>query len=414
VRALSVVDSFVDLKTGVGLSALARTPFIVPMQYTEQELSDLVDFNWLARRVVRALPEASLQDSLEFTDSAAADQWAKINALEGNDDGAFLHACNLARTHGVSLLILGQKWSGSPETPMTDFGEPVQWLDPVRSEEFTVSAGDICKDPNNEARFNRPEYFRICGTHRFAGQRIHHSRVVVFSGPAYSDPMHSRNWQKLQGLSAIDPCADVLAKYGLTWSAVSTLFQQASIPIMTQAGVIAGLAQNSKEVKARLQLQQEMLSVNRVVILDADRNEKYQRESVSFADMPNMLQQVSLQMAAATELPVSELFGRIVSGLGDTGEVEERRWNKRCTSYRTNSLDPRIARIMGTEAKYSWKPLKIQTPTEAAQGVRGFWDMGTVTDAEARRAAENALGLEPLTPAQALALAERSNGLSEI
>lgn len=403
-----VNDGFENARSGIGQSTQSRDVVFCPgFQAPEQTLSDIVDTNWLGRKIVRALPEAAMQEKILFADPTQAETWQRINAIEGNDDGAFLSAQVLARTHGVSLLILGQDWGGEPSTP-ADPNAPIEWLEPVRSEDFTVAGGDLCQDRTNARRFGKPDFYRIHGTHRFRGQRIHYSRVLPFYGPSYSDPSHSRNIFKLQGLSALDPVFDVLAQYSLSWAAIAEMIQQGSVPIWRLHGLINGMTKDPAGMAARLQVQQEQVSVVRAILLDAEKNESYSRENVSFADIPEVVKQLTLQVSAAANIPVSELFGRIVSGLGDVGEVEDRKWVRKVATYRTNTLDPKIARIM-PGAKYAWQPIMIPSPQERFALEKGYWDMGTTTDAEARKFAEEALALEPLTP-EGLAELEERNG----
>ncbi len=405
-----LTDGFYNSQTGVGSGRNQAITFCPEFFVSEQELSDLVDCNWLARRVVRALPEAAHQDEILWESDKDRDTWDKINTLEGNDDGALLTADVWARTHGCSLLILGQDYSGGLEKPFGE-GTPIEWLEPVASYDFHVGATDLNNDKENVRRFGKPEYYTISGRHRLNGQKIHHSRAIHFSGPTLSDPDHSRDWRKMQQLSVLDPVYSLISGYALTWSAFETMIQQGAVPIWTLKGLISGLSKSSDLVD-RLKLQQEMVSVVNAIFLDAGAGETYERKAVSLADVPETMKQLAIQLCAGVDIPVSELFGKLISGLGDKGEAEDQKWLRKIDRHRNLTLGPRMKKIM-PGAVFKWKPVSVPTPLEKAEIFGKWWSFGQVTTQEARDATEGALELPNLTP-QGKAELERLNARTSI
>ena len=347
------------------------------------DLAFLTDFDWLARRIVRKLPETAWQDELQFAREEDADRWRAINRLPDNDDGATLTAAVWARTFGAAIVIRGFDRSGDADTPLPEgltANRWPDWLEVVAAPDYQVLTEDINQDKTNARRYGLPEYYRIVGDHRFNGLRIHHSRVVHFVGPTASRKEHMRDQWAGTHLSALDPVLKMLKDYNLAWSSIGKMLRQASIPVWTLDGLIKGLAHDAEELKARMQLQQDMIAVDGVVMLDAAGNESYERKAVSFADLPAMLQQITLKIAAAADCPVTELFGRIVSGLGDTGEVEQASWHSRVEAYRTRTLAPRIDQILGTSVPWEWAPLKTPTLQEETEAWVKWWTMGGVTE----------------------------------
>lgn len=380
-----------------GISSQANDAYFDFVRLAELELSQLYDYYWLARKVVRCLPEDAWQDQIVFAQDADRDAWEGLNHIEGDEDGAFLKAEFMSRLHGASLLVKGFRFSGSSESPAPE-GKRPEFLEVVRSEDYAVSTEDLFQDPNDPENFGRPEFYRIQGNHRWAGLRLHHSRVVHFPGPAPAEPTHARSEMELKNMSVLDPVHDTIQAYGLSWQSVNSMLSQASVPIWKFPNLIDALAKDKSNVLARHALMNASLSAQKSIMLD--RDEEYRRESVGFADVPQILQQVSLQLAAAADIPVTKLFGRIVSGLGDTGNVEDSQWNDQVESYRTRKLAPRVTAIMGPDVEWAFKPLAPQTALEEAQVVKAYWDMGAVQDEEVRAKAEDALTLEELTEEQ--------------
>ncbi len=364
---------------------------------TDQQIANLIDGNWLARRIVRALPEASWGSDLVFADQAQADEWAKLNTNANTDDGSFLTGAIWAQAFGKCIVLKGYDYSGALDQPLGQVLGEIQFLEPITPQQFEVRADDLNKDPNNPQRYGLPEYYRIIpGRHRFGGQRIHYSRFVEFVGPTATSPDNMRNRIAGVHLSVLDPVWLVIQEYGQTWESISTLIRQASIPIFKMKGAIKGLAAEADAVLQRMDVMVDQMDVSKAVVLDADENEDYRREAVSFADLPAMTQQLSIKIAAAGGIPLGELFGRIISGLGDSEAGETAKWNRRISSYRTRTLAPRIQQIVGNSEQTVWEFAPLVTPTrkEEYDLAKGYWDVGAVDDNEMRLKAEDALNLE--------------------
>lgn len=402
-------DAWYNAQRGVGDLKTGHIGFCPEAYVPEEELSNLADFYWLARRIVRALPEAAIQDEILWEKDADKEHWKKIDYVEGNDDGAFLTACVWARTHGVSLLVLGQDYSGSPEEPFKE-GVPVEWLEPIASPDFIVGANDLNTDKTDFKRFEKPEFYTISGRHRLNGTRIHHSRVVHFAGPTLSDIDHSRDYRKMQQASVLDAMYMALSGYGLSWSAFDSMIQQGAVPIWKLKGLISGIG-GSDELIARLQLQQETVSVTRAIMLDADSNEEYKRESVPLTDIPELMKMLAIQIAAVGDIPAGELFGKLIAGLGDDSDGEQEKWDRKIRNFRAKVLAPRLGKIM-PGAKFEWKPVQVEKPIEQAQLTELYWKMGGVLDEEIRDLSEKALGLPNLTPEQIAALRAKNAAAS--
>lgn len=362
-----------------------------------QQIAYLIDNNWLARKIVRWLPTNSFGAELVFTEQKDLEDWQKVNASPNTDDGAFLTAAIWANAFGKCLLLKGYPYSGALDQPLgTALGE-IEFLEPIPAPAFTVRQEDLCRDENNAARFGLPEYYRITkGKHRFGGQSIHYSRFVEFIGPTATDPDNMRDRIAGVHLSILDPVWKVIQEFGLSWGAVSLLIQQASIPVFRMKGAIKGLAANAKEVLDRMDIMTEQMSITKAVVLDADEEEDYERKAVSFSDLPAVMQQLAIKLSAASDIGLGELFGRIVSGLGDSEKGEENRTTRKIDNYRTRTLAPRIREIVGAQDVVQWSFAPVVTPDKKAEFEirKGYFDVGALTDQEMRAAAEKDCGLE--------------------
>src|SRR5690606_10800315 len=118
IGAVRALDSgYYDPTTGLG--ARGRDVRFCPSEgLADVDLANLYEFDWLARKVVRAPVEDAWQDTIEIPDLADAERWSEIDRFEGSDDGAFLTAAHWGRLYGLSLLLLGFDRSGDLEQPL--------------------------------------------------------------------------------------------------------------------------------------------------------------------------------------------------------------------------------------------------------------------------------------------------------
>lgn len=391
-KAQALFDSFEEWEVNTGQRSRTRGMYVTRL--TDMQIADLMTNNWLARRIVRCLPEAAWGSELVFADAAALESWQAMNLSPNSDDGSFLTAAMHARAYGKCLLLKGYEYGGELSQPLTENGA-LLFLEPITPAQFEVQAADLCKDQNNPARFGLPEFYRV--THgRFAGNRIHYSRFVEFIGPTAPDAQHMRSEIKGVHMSVLDPVYSVICEYGTSWGAVSKLIKQASIPIFKMKGAIKGLSADAANVIGRFDLMAAQMDLGTAVVLDADSNEEYRREAVSFADLPAIIQQLSIKIASAGNIPLGELFGRMIAGLGDSEGGETAKWERQIDSYRVRTLAPRVRSILGgtSSVKWSFAPVTKPAPKDTQALLKGFWDMGAVTDAEVRLAAERDCNLE--------------------
>ena len=385
-----VTDNFYDRRTKIGARD-RELSLVTPYIMSYEELGELVDFYWLAQRIVRSLPEVALQGDI-FTDRNIHAEWAAINAIEGRDEGAFFMACMLARTHGASLLIKGSDVSGDPESPMPE-GASVHWLSPVSVNEFTVGLEDLKQDGSIAKHYGIPEYYRILGDHKLSGARVHRSRVVHFSGPSLVDMRHSRERLKLVQASALDAVSRTLQNFSLSWSAVNSMVQQGAVPVWEIKGLLSGLKMSVKDVQQRMSIQSEAASYYNAIMLEAGAGESFRREPLQVAGVADVLKMLALEIAAAGGMNAEELFGKMFGGLSENGEVADLKWVRRVNAYRKLSLTPRLQQIL-PNATPVWENLTDPSPEARVSLVDSLWKMGAITDAEVRAEAVRLLGLK--------------------
>ena len=114
--------------------------------------------------------------------------------------------------------------------------------------------------------------------------------------------------------------------------------------------------------------------VNALVI---DKEEDWDRKQLSFAQLPELMQQYLQIAAGAADIPATRLLGQAPAGLNATGESDIRNYYDRIAAEQRVTLGPALRRLdealilsaLGTrppEVRYEWAPLWQLGATEAA------------------------------------------------
>jgi phage-related protein (TIGR01555 family) len=125
-----------------------------------------------------------------------------------------------------------------------------------------------------------------------------------------------------------------------------TDFKQDVLSISGSAEKLAGdkVSKGSPLLKRARAIQQTR-SVTRMLVIDKE-TETFGREVVSVAGLAEVLQQFSLRLAAAADMPVTLLMGQSPAGLSATGASDIRFFYDRIASIQRRILLPRVKKLI--------------------------------------------------------------------
>lgn len=419
------VGGWVNPSSGLGVAGLDPT---AQLAYQGGRLPSartvdlLYTFDWLAQRVIEKMPSIALVRGFRGPEDDILRDWQKLNVTERFPQGAFKRALYDGRGYGGSVLWLGYK-SGHPATPLRDAQRTsgVAFMDVFRQHELEIM--QRYDDPASPD-FGMPELYRVIGgtgvapLHPRFGQIFHASRAIRFSGQPLRIPNNGletfdttgSHAQPELGVSVLTPVLNILGQYGLAWSAVSNMLQDASVGWMKMAGLVEALASEDKQiVEDRMRVLQMTKGTHRLIHLDADNNEEYGRTEVSLTDIPAVLQQFMVAVAGAADVPASIFFSTTPQGLnanskneGDTGAL----YNT-CADYQRDVIGPKLNVILtavagGAEQHVEWPSLWESSENEMAQtrlaranATKLYWDLGAIEASDVVRAEQT--GVDPET-----------------
>jgi len=360
-------------------------------------LSQAYKDQWLVRRVVEARCEDALRCGWGVDEKEKLENFERLNVAT-HTEGAFQRACHMADLKGGAGLFFGYKNAdGQDLLQPAPVGAEVAFLEVF--DRFQLQ-GSMRVQEVDSPEYDRPQIWTVIGARR-SGLRFHASRMIRFPGSAKGTDTGANEQDRDWGYSLLQSVWDDVVRYGVTWQAVSTLIQLASVGVLKLHGLIEMLSSKRQgDAEARIDLLNETLSLSRLLLLDAKQGEEYKREAVSFTDMPALLQETQAAVAGAFGMPITRLFGRSPAGLNATGESDIRGWYDRVQHYGQWMIQPRLEQTLsiceGKPIEVKFKPLWQPTDKEKAE-VRKLrtdtnernWSMGVWSDAELR-AAENA------------------------
>jgi phage-related protein (TIGR01555 family) len=207
-------------------------------------------------------------------------------------------------------------------------------------------------------------------------QRIHYSHIIRRTGARL--PRRMRMFEQGWGDSRLRRCMSDLRDVVATKGGIASLVLEANVDTIKVKGLKAALASaQCDNVTERYRMFGMMKSLVNLGLLDAE-SEEYERNSISFSGLSQIMEQFMVWTAGAAEMPVTELWGQSASGLSATGEGDRKTYEgtikgKQDGQMRLDleALDQVLIRsALGDypeDLEFEWKPLSLPTGTEQAQ-----------------------------------------------
>ena len=217
-----------------------------------------------------------------------------------------------------------------------------------------------------------PEFYMMVN----GSQKIHYSHVIRRTGARL--PRRMRMFEQGWGDSRLRRCMSDLRDVVATKSGIASLVLEANVDTISVKGLKGALASaQCDSVTERYRLFGMMKSIVNLGLLDAE-SEEYDRKSVAFSGLSQIMEQFMVWTAGAAEMPVTELWGQSAAGLSSTGEGDLKTYHgtikgKQDGQMRLDleALDQVLIRsALGTypdDIEFEWNPLAQTSGIEQAQ-----------------------------------------------
>ena len=325
--------------------------------------------SWLAERFINMPIDDMFCKPRVYSDDAFKAQEHSINLTPN-----LASAMKLGRKFGSGFLWMVTK-EGRPDTPLDINnimqGDLVNCIPIDRSNATVVSFTKDMMSPN----FGKPEVYNFY-IHGFGSVDIHHTRLYRFDGLSADSingwKMYLREW----GITALTPVMQEVFNDASVVSAITHLVQEASIPVQKVDGlkdiISRGAQPDEPSVDQLMESVSLYKSIYRMLFIDGD--DSFDRTSVNFTHIPDIMLRFEERFAMASGISVTRFLGKSASGLNATGEGDQRNDSKTARIRQFHTLvpfykwaDPIIAKSAGTEVPtYTFPPLFEMSEEELA------------------------------------------------
>lgn len=367
-----------------------------------QELVNAYRTSWMARKIVDIPALDSCRNWRAW--QARQELISLIEAEEKrlNVRGKVLEARKKARLFGGAAIYADFGDDASQPLDMERIKKGgLRFLTVFTSQQLTE--GDLETDPMSEFYDCPKDYTITAGT---TGQaRIHPSRLTIFYGnelPEQGVSGSAFGW----GDSVLVSVMDAVKQAEAAAANINSLIYEANVDVITVNGLMdhVGTEAGERKITERFRIAATTKGINRMLILDGE--EKYDRKTIGFSNLPDLMDRFDQHAAGAADIPMTRFMGMSPGGLNSAGESDLRNYYDRVAAGQTLEMGPAMTRLdealirSATGARdeaifYDWNPLWQLSEKDKADIFK------TKSDA-ARTLAGNGGTSEPLMPIEAL------------
>lgn len=286
--------------------------------------------SWIARAAVDAIPDDCFKRGYQWV--ADSKQIAALEAVEKRHgiQRKKREALSLSRLEGEAYLYF-DAGRGSPDQELrvdSVSRNGLRFVNVLRRSDITK--GPIESDPMSPY-FGQPSHYRVNSVSG-SSVEIHPSRIIRF--------VNAPDVDSGEGMSVLQYLLPPIIAAETARDNVVALTTEASIDIISVCDLTDRVStpEGAAEVARRYQLFRQGKATNKLGILDKD-GEQYIQHSRQFATLPDVIEAMRREAAAAIGIPYALLFGR-PAGLGTNGETELQTYYDNISTTQRNDIEP--------------------------------------------------------------------------
>ena len=349
-------DFFANLaaRTGYGSPNLvegAEYP-LVRLTYNYWQLVSLYEGGWIPRRIV----DVPAQDMVRAWPTLTSD-------IDPKDLGRIDKV--IRRTNTKNQLLTAMIWGrlfGGAGCLICIKGQENELDEPLKLDDIPLGGflglcpfdrwSGIYPDSDYEIDFSRPRDFNLPKSYSVQATggksfKVHASRILRFTGPTVPTP--EREAYSMWGISVIEPVFQELQKRdNVSWNIANLTFR-ANILGMKFDDLAAQLSGLGMPGQAGVKFEQRMAAINHLIsnqsLVPLPKDGGIEATQYSFSGLGEVYQQFCLDVSGAAQIPVARLWGRTITGLGQTGDGDEKIYVERIATDQDAYLRPQLEKL---------------------------------------------------------------------
>jgi uncharacterized protein len=375
--------AYQNVITGMGTSLDASTHDRVKIGIDiedDSELASLYSRDALVKAIVDKVPEAVFNNPISIVDDDDGKIYKELSRM--NFFSSIVTALKYARLYNGSIIVTLYEGDDDLEKPVRALGR-VSGYRVYSSGRLVMDDSDWVKEKENPY-FGSVEYYRFIKKDK-TEQKIHSSRISVIKGELFPDSETGTVKQEVFGLSLINLIKDGSKLFGTSISSIGNMLKENGVSVFGFDGFWQRLEIKDGEnsIRKRMGLLKSQISAFRGII--QDRNDTFAQINHNFAGIPEVMRIVMAYVSSCSQIPVSILFGNMITGLSSTNEGDIRVFNELVEKTREDKLYNVMCKLISDFAKrnlglkkdleFEWGAVGQMTETEKTASLNTIVDI---------------------------------------
>lgn len=369
---VQTTDAFTNVmaRTGAGTQNLIEGTVYTRSQINNnyQLLNNLYRTNWLVQNIVATIPEDVTKKWFRVTTEMDPKKLEKIARVQRQVKlrESINDAFKWGRLYGGAAAFIKIANQPNLELPLD--------LDTIMPDSFKglfvvdrwsgVYPGNELIDDINDPDFGLPMYYEIRDNQGVARYRVHHSRVIRFTGRKL--PFFEAITELYWGQSEIEAIyQDIQKKDNVSFNMASLTFK-ANLDVMAIDNLeqLTGLGGMEAQRRFWSVMQAQSVVQSNLGVRVVNKNDQFQQYQYNFAGLREVYEALLLDVAGASRIPATKLFGRSPQGMNATGKSDLKNYYEYCEQVREADFVPIVDRLLPIMAISCWG--KIPDDLDAA------------------------------------------------
>ncbi len=308
-----------------------RTSFAI----TDSVLYALWTSNGMSRKIVNAVADDSTRNGISVENDSEhllLNKFKKLGGLKNINE-----ADKYRRHFGGAVIVMGIDDGGELwEEVRPNAIKEISWLKVYSRTDTFFTTINFTEDIKSE-NYGQPEFYTIIPKYT-TPFNVHYTRVLEFKGlpvPTELDNDYRYYW----GMSVVEPLWETLKKNGAALENIDQLLYELTIAIYKIKDLAKMICEKKwDDIKTIINTVDMSKSTIHAIIQDAE--DSFQRDSLNFGGVKDILEVFMSILSGESEVPVSRLYGKQLGGLNNEGQNETRIYYDMIQARQANDLEP--------------------------------------------------------------------------
>lgn len=351
----SAQDSFKNelARLGQGQSNVMNSGEYTMTRYTRDYnlMNTLYRNNWIAKKIINSIPEDMCKNWFSINAELTPDVQDRYTKLETRTKikEKFVECLMWARLYGgAGALVLIEGHEDILDEPLElESIMPNSFKGLMVLDRWSGIYPDLkLIDDISDEDFGLPEYYDIKNSDQSIIQKVHHSRIIRFEGRKL--PFWESQAEVYWGASELEHVFDELLKRDSTSFNIASLVFQANLLVNKVDGMEQMLSLGDPEAQRNFYNTKEAINQmrNNSSMMIVGKEEEISSLQYSFTGLNDIYESFMLDIAGASEIPVTKLFGRSPAGLSATGESDLQNYYDMISQQQERYLKYKIMKLL--------------------------------------------------------------------